>query len=201
MVTPGNHEFWYNFSAYKARFYMPGVMTEPAEGSGNGSGDNMFYSWNFGPVHIISMNSETAIDVANMPTGEVAWAEADLQAVDRTQTPWVLANFHRPLYCSYGNDCSDKMTVNMRGEIEEVFMKYHIDAVVYGHVHAYERTYPMYNSTKVTDNYNNPGAPVYLLQGASGNREGNKGSVLPVDQLPSWSAVQFNQVGYAVMQV
>lgn len=59
MVSPGNHEFWFNFSSYKSRFFMPGVLDS------GGSGDAMYYSWNLGHTHFLSMNSETAIDVAN----------------------------------------------------------------------------------------------------------------------------------------
>ena len=91
MVAPGNHEFWYNFSSYKARFYMPGVMDK------GGSGDNMFYSWEQGPAHFISMNSETAIDTANFSSAEIAWLEDDLKHVDRTKKPWVIVNMHRPM--------------------------------------------------------------------------------------------------------
>lgn len=39
MVTPGNHEFWYNFSQYKHRFTMPNTTPNNAEGT-KGSGDN-----------------------------------------------------------------------------------------------------------------------------------------------------------------
>jgi hypothetical protein len=34
-VSPGNHEFWFNFTAYKKRFFMPG---------GDGWQENMFYT-------------------------------------------------------------------------------------------------------------------------------------------------------------
>lgn len=49
MVTVGNHENHYNFSNYKARFDMP---------KAGGDGQNMFYSYDFGPAHIISFSSE-----------------------------------------------------------------------------------------------------------------------------------------------
>ena len=201
MVTAGNHEFWYNFSAYKNRFFMPGVLEEPQneENTNNGSGDNMYFSWNLGPIHFISMNSETAIDVGNFADDQIKWIEKDLQLVDRTSFPWILANFHRPLYCSYGGDCSDKMTTNMRAEVEDLLNRYNVNIVLTGHVHAYERTYEVYNSTLQSTNYDDSKAPVYLLQGASGNREGNKGSVN--SNLPDWSAVQYTQVGFGLLNV
>lgn len=38
----GNHEYHYNFSNYKARFTMPRDL------------DNMYYSFDIGPVHFVS---------------------------------------------------------------------------------------------------------------------------------------------------
>ena len=49
MVTVGNHENHYNFSNYKARFDMPVA---------GGDGQNMFYSYDIGPAHLISFSSE-----------------------------------------------------------------------------------------------------------------------------------------------
>ncbi len=42
-MLQGNHEAYYNFSNYKARFNMPGDTDQ-----------RMFYSFNVGPVHFIS---------------------------------------------------------------------------------------------------------------------------------------------------
>jgi hypothetical protein len=43
MVAVGNHEFGWNFAAYKARFYMPG--SEGLDPQTVSSHDNMFYPW------------------------------------------------------------------------------------------------------------------------------------------------------------
>jgi hypothetical protein len=64
-----------------------------------GSGDNMYFSWSIGNVHFLSMNSETELDVGNFAEKEIEWLKADLAAVDRMVTPWLIANFHRPMYC------------------------------------------------------------------------------------------------------
>jgi hypothetical protein len=58
---------------------MPGVITT------GGSGDNMYFSWEHGFAHFISMNSETAIDVGNFDEDEVAWLIEELKAVDRVR--------------------------------------------------------------------------------------------------------------------
>ncbi|KAL7632302.1 UNVERIFIED_CONTAM: hypothetical protein RMT77_017407 [Armadillidium vulgare] len=48
MVCPGNHEQNYNFSNYKARFSMPNYEET----------ESMFFTWNAGRVHFISLNTE-----------------------------------------------------------------------------------------------------------------------------------------------
>ena len=49
MTLPGNHEGFFNFASYRARFVMP---TAQANSSG------MYYSWNSGPVHFVALRSE-----------------------------------------------------------------------------------------------------------------------------------------------
>eukprot|EP00595_Chromulina_sp_UTEXLB2642_P000868 CAMPEP_0196766898 /NCGR_PEP_ID=MMETSP1095-20130614/32505_1 /TAXON_ID=96789 ORGANISM="Chromulina nebulosa, Strain UTEXLB2642" /NCGR_SAMPLE_ID=MMETSP1095 /ASSEMBLY_ACC=CAM_ASM_000446 /LENGTH=324 /DNA_ID=CAMNT_0042131801 /DNA_START=497 /DNA_END=1471 /DNA_ORIENTATION=- len=192
MVTPGNHEFWFNFTSYKKRFYLPGVLDE------GGSGDGMYYSWNCGKTHFIAGNSETAIDTANFSTNFINWLENDLKSVDRELYPWVVAHFHRPFYCSNSNACTTKGGNTLRSEAEQLFYDYKVNIGLYGHVHSYERTYPLYNSTTVQFNYENPQGTVYILQGGSGNREGNDG--YPTE-LPDWSSHRESAVGYGIMTI
>ena len=72
MTTPGNHEFGYNFTAYKSRFFMPGQL------EGDGASDGMFYSWDYGDIHFAAMNSESPIDTALFPDEEYNWFDKDL---------------------------------------------------------------------------------------------------------------------------
>jgi 3',5'-cyclic AMP phosphodiesterase CpdA len=206
MVTPGNHEFWFNFTSYKHRFLMPGdkelvksLTQNRVSGDDNiqyGSHDGMFYSWTVGPVHFIAGNSETAIDTANFSPAFLSWLEADLASVDRTKTPFIVFHFHRPMYCSNSNRCTSNGGELLRSKAEDLLVQYKVNLVIQGHVHSYERTYPMYKSEATSLNYDAPTAPVYILQGASGNREGNDGYP---SQLPTWSAGHSSEVGYGVL--
>ena len=208
MVTPGNHEALpFNFAPYRARFFMPG------------DADSMYYSWQAGGVKFVALSTETPIDTANISKDNVEFAEKTLAAVDRTQTPWVVAHFHRPLYCTGRSSCekvcilslsppsfvfhradtsrspslSPKDASKMRGEIEDVFYKNKVDFTFCGHEHAYQRMNPVYKSV-VT-----PGAPVYFMQGAAGNREGQVGP-FPADQ-PAWVANSKNEFGLGIFKV
>jgi len=169
MVAPGNHEFGWNFAAYKARFFMPGTA------------DSMFYAWRAGGVAFVALSTETMIDTANMNKDNVEFAEKALSNVDRAQTPWVVAHFHRPLYCSSHDSCGKDAT-HLRKQVEDVFNKHAVDFTFSGHVHSYQRTTPVYQEAV------KEGAPVYFMQGAAGNREGKEGPYPPADQLPAWIA-------------
>jgi hypothetical protein len=124
-VGPGNHEatcFQYsdtgcpnslrNFTAYLNRFCMSGELS--------GGYKNMWYSFDYGPVHVIMLNTET--DFASAPDGpgttlnagnfvgtsaQLAWLQADLiKATDpaqRVKVPWIIATGHRPFFGSAVN--------------------------------------------------------------------------------------------------
>jgi hypothetical protein len=176
---------------------MPGTIDE------GGSGDNMFYSWNAGPIHFLSCDSETMIDTANFSPKQLEWMVKDLKRVNRKLTPWVAANFHRPMYCQDNDSTCGRQSTVLKTEAERIFFDNEVNAVISGHVHAYERTYPVYQEKKQSDSFvANPYiAPVHFMQGASGNREGNKGSYPPPEQRPEWSASAATEVGYALMIV
>ncbi len=201
MVTAGNHEFWYNFAAYKARFFMPSV--DKLQGSG--SGDSMYYGWKYGPISFAAMNSETAIDTQNFNKKQLKFWEEELPKVDRTATPFLIAHFHRPLYCSNDGTCSrgDGKINKLTKKGEDMMYGNKVDMVISGHVHDYERTYPMYKEKLVSKDFSATTyqAPLYIVQGASGNREGNKGTSSWPSPEPEWSAGHSSDVGYGLMTV
>jgi hypothetical protein len=116
MVVAGNHEFWYNFSSYKHRFMMPGVGLNYDPSLTSGSGDNMYYEWGLpGLVHFAAINSETAVDTANFGEAQEAWMDQVLGKADanREETPWSIAHFHRPLYCSNSGECNNDQSMGV----------------------------------------------------------------------------------------
>jgi hypothetical protein len=159
MFTPGNHEFWYNFAAYKARFFLPpSAEADQALPLSRGNDDNMYYSWEYGAAHFLALNSETAIDVPNFSKAQLSWLDGVLEDksgpegtsvyVDRSRTPWLIAHFHRPMYCSDDHACGTGSTeLRVRGE--KPLHSAHTDLVLTGHVHAYERTLPVYRDHSV----------------------------------------------------
>ena len=54
-----------------------------------------WYSLDIGLVHLIALSTEHDFSTGSP---QLAWLVADLAAVNRSRTPWVIAGLHRPMY-------------------------------------------------------------------------------------------------------
>jgi len=74
-------------------------------------------------------------------------------------------------YCNPATPCSG---VNCAYSIQELFETFRIDVYFAGHVHTYERMFPISSNTtyEVQDDsvYTNPQHPVYVVSGAAGTQ-------------------------------
>ena len=88
---------------------------------------------------------------------------------------------HCPFYNSNKAHQDEQQATLMRDAhgFEDLFHQHKVAVVISGHVHAYERSHPVYKNTS------QPGAPTYLVVGDGGNREGYASTYL--DE-PGWSA-------------
>eukprot|EP01114_Cavostelium_apophysatum_P012731 TRINITY_DN2915_c0_g1_i2.p1 TRINITY_DN2915_c0_g1~~TRINITY_DN2915_c0_g1_i2.p1 ORF type:complete len:253 (+),score=25.47 TRINITY_DN2915_c0_g1_i2:509-1267(+) len=173
MTALGNHEIFWLFVPYLYRYNMP---------------QDFYYSFNYQNVHFISLNSEE-VEFWHS-SDQYKWLEKDLKSVNSTETPWIIAGWHTPWYSSNHahNDSGD----DMRVYFEDLLNKYNVDLVLSGHIHAYERTTPMYNFEP------NPNGPVYIVNGCGGNREGLYGRWHPK---PSWSAYREAHWGFGTIEI
>ena len=164
-----------NFTAYNNRFHMPSAES--------GGVLNMHYSFNFGNVHFISIDTETGYPGAAeetryvLPCGgfgdQLTWLENDLIEANahRAERPWILAAGHHPMY--QGNSTN----VQFQAAMEQLFYKYGVDVYFAGHVHSYERDLPVYaneidaDSAAHPSHYDNPSATTHVLIGGAGNDE------------------------------
>jgi len=182
MVGVGNHELLELFVPYEYRFRMPANES-------NSPGENRYYSFNYGKVHLIALSSEEA-EYWHF-SYQYDWLSQDLQNVNRKVTPWIVSIWHSPWYCS--NTAHYGSGDDMKASYEDIFHQYNVDLVINGHVHAYERTYPVYQGNKT------PGATVYVTNGIGGTEEGLAGDWY--DQ-PEWSAYREATFwGYGVFTV
>eukprot|EP00301_Raphidiophrys_heterophryoidea_P021116 c5640_g2_i1.p1 GENE.c5640_g2_i1~~c5640_g2_i1.p1 ORF type:complete len:356 (+),score=59.24 c5640_g2_i1:81-1070(+) len=182
MVLPGNHEVeWIDgmgsqqpFMAFDFRFRLPYP--------GQHQASDRFYSFNTPWAHVIMLNSFDGVNFQG-PFGassrQYQWLLADLKSIDRQVTPWVIACLHAPWYNSNTNHHNEPEQVDMRSAMEDLIHEYAVDVMFAGHVHAYERTFPMYQNRSVE------GGTTYINVGDGGNREGHATGYY---EQPEWSA-------------
>jgi len=183
MVSVGNHEILDAFVAYNQRFHMPAT----ASGADDG---NLYWSVNYGPVHLVALSSEQLVYGGDLDD-QYAWMVKDLANVDRTVTPWIVAMWHSPWYCS--NTHHNASGESMRKAYEQAFYSGKVDLVINGHVHAYERSRPVYDNIPMSD------APVYITNGVGGTEEGLVNSWNPS---PVWSQYHEGTFwGFGIAQV
>uniref|UniRef100_A0A146LZU8 Purple acid phosphatase n=2 Tax=Lygus hesperus TaxID=30085 RepID=A0A146LZU8_LYGHE len=171
MVCPGNHERHYNFSHFRERFTMPG------------SSENLYYSFNMGPVHFVSVNTEAYWFLEfgfKLIVKQFNWLLRDLEEANenRSERPWIVLYGHRPMYCSgispeCWQDAPTRSGLNKMFGLEKVLHDYGVDVVFWGHQHYYERLFPIYDNVvrngSVDEPYLNPKAPVHIITGAGGS--------------------------------
>jgi len=157
MVSVGNHESechgvwcdidskighqYSNFSAYNTRWQMPSVASNGAL--------NMWYSYDVGNVHYVSIDCETDFPGAEefstgdshdkrFPAGSfgrpgeyLQWLENDLRtAQQRSDIQWIVALGHRP------------MVDRIADAHVALFNRYGVDMYFCGHTHSYKRFLP-----------------------------------------------------------
>lgn len=141
MVSEGNHERCW-----------PGTGTRGSSDSGGECGVPLatrfkmpwegvarpWYSFEYGPIHVSVLATE------HDSVEQTAWLAANLAAVDRTRTPWVVVAMHRPMYVSSiskGEPWADQdVATVLRAEWETLLLAQGVDLVLAGHHHSYQRT-------------------------------------------------------------
>jgi hypothetical protein len=207
MVGNGNHERFYNWTAYTNRYHMP--MNNEATYKSNGG---FWYTFSYGNIRWISLSSEHPLD----PTSEqyIFLRTVLTEAVaKRDQVPCIIVTLHKPLYCSVDGSPSFK------DELETILLEFDVDLTITGHMHAYERIHPVKDGIvtvhpvqsyqvieeeeqegnnestgntkknvkgirKVDTYYANGAGPVHLMQGHAGGMQVERW----IQPQPEWSA-------------
>ena len=158
-------------------FYDAYVCPEEGEAGGVASGSESYYSFDYGDIHFIGLNS---YDLDRKPTGEMAkWLVKDLEAND---SQWLIAFWHHPPYTKGSHDSDkERELIEMREYIMPILEKGGVDLVLSGHSHIYERSMlidgaystPTTNKNVVFDDSDGKWAPYRKPEGL----EPNKGTV------------------------
>lgn len=183
-----------------------------------GNTENIYYSWNIGPAHIISISTEVYFFYEygiEQIVQQYEWLERDLQEAakpeNRAQRPWIITMGHRPMYCSNsdGDDCTKHESILRTGitsqhlfGLEDLFYKYGVDLMFWAHEHSYERLFPIYNrqvcNGSLEQPFTNPCAPVHVTTGSAGCHEDHD----PFKKdYPPWTVFRSEDYGYTRMTI
>ena len=145
--APGNHDYG-NVPETQAN---PNIayfknFTTPTNGECGGVPSNSaaYYSYNWGNVHFLSLDSHgnesgNSYRLYDTLSNQVKWIKADLEANTR---PWTIVYWHHPPYTmgSHNSDTESEL-VYMRENLLRILERYGVDLVLCGHSHDYERSY------------------------------------------------------------
>ena len=167
--------------------------------AGASARSNFWFSFDHGPVHVISGSSEHPYGTG---TPQRVWIEAALaratarRAEGKGSADWIIFSVHRPLLCSDGGAA----VPSLHAELSPLLQHHGVDVVLTGHAHCYERIHPTYvNGTVASlparrhagpngdeDVYVRPRAPVHVVNGAAGAFQHETWN----SPMPAWSAVR-----------
>jgi|GEM_PF-4225510 len=135
---PGNHEYVASNNVTKTGPYYD-IFTFPTNGEIGGlpSGSEAYYSFDYGNIHFISLDSQ---DEGIRPGEPMhVWLENDLNT---TNQDWIIVFFHYPPYSKGSHDSDDDpLMTKMREILVPVLEAGGADLVLTGHSHSYERSY------------------------------------------------------------
>lgn len=199
MWSAGNHEIEYMpymgevtpFKSYLHRYPTPYLASE--------SSSPLWYAVRRASAHIIVLSSYSPF-VKYTP--QYKWLAKEFERVDRDKTPWLIVLMHVPIYNS--NEAHFMEGESMRTVYESWFIKYKVDMIFAGHVHAYERSYRISNILyNVSEGHPYPvpdkAAPVYITVGDGGNQEGLASRFR--EPQPDYSAFRESSYGHSTLEI
>jgi predicted MPP superfamily phosphohydrolase len=124
--------------------------------------DKQYYSFDYKNVHFISMATETPYEQGSE---QFEFVNHDLMMTKTNPSiDWIIVYYHQPMYTSKTNH---EGLESFRDLYHSLFTKYGVDLVLAGHIHNYQRSYPLiYNSE-------NPSNPIIAQSAILDNGDNN----------------------------
>ena len=168
-------------------------ITKVAFGNHDDESDNMmgsylnhyglskqFYSYDFKNVHVLTMATE---DDLKTGSEQYNFVLDDLRnSASNPDIKWIIVDMHYPFYTS-PNACSAagcQGSEELSQTYHPLFDKYGVDLVLQGHVHNYQRSFPLgFNQASPSNptimstskgEYKNPGVPIFATVGTGGGK-------------------------------
>ncbi len=156
------------------------IYSLPTQGEVGGvpSGTEKYYSFNYGNVHVVSLDSQiTARDKAGRDA-MADWLKMDLGA---NSNDWTVVMFHHPPYSKGTHDTDnagatgiDQPEFDMREQFTPILEAYGVDVVYGGHSHVYERSFYISGHTGLSSTFNPKTMAELNDQGKPASGKGNE---------------------------
>ena len=135
-----------------------------------------YYQFSYGNTDFFMLDTNKNVD----PNSEqYQWLDAALQ---KSKATWKFVCHHHPPFSSDENDYGNlwKTNKSTRGDkrvrvLTKLYEKHHVDVVWCGHIHSYERTWPLKNGKVVSDGK----GPIYMITGGGGGGLETPGPIKP----------------------
>ena len=135
-----------------------------------------YYSFNFQNVHFAVMSTEVPFRIGSE---QYNFITNDLKSTSTNPNiKWIVVIFHQPIYTSPSIILPNVPNVIFRDIYHPLFDKYDVDIVLEGHIHNYQRSYPLeYNSSNSSSPivttlekkyYHNPEGTIFIIAGTGG---------------------------------
>ena len=163
-LTMGNHDGHTADSATQTGpYYDIFVLPENAQAGGLPSGTEAYYSFDYGNIHFICLDSYDSPRGINDPM--LTWAAQDAIATDQD---WIIAFWHHPPYSKNTDSDLNIISIDMRENALPILEAAGVDLVLTGHSHSYERSF------FINGAYDTPTtAAGYILDGGDGRVDGD----------------------------
>ncbi len=135
---PGNHDYYSGADAATQTGTYYDIFSFPKNGEAGGlpSGTEAYYSFDYGNIHIISLDSHDSDRSVNGPM--LTWLANDLAANTKD---WIIAIWHHPAYTKGSHDSDiESRLIQMRQNALPILEDAGVDLILAGHSHSYERS-------------------------------------------------------------
>jgi hypothetical protein len=176
--APGNHDYANNSTRqndHNIPYYSIFSLPSGAECGGVASNTEAFYSFDWGNIHFLSLDSygkeNSATRLYDTTGPQALWVKADLAANSKK---WTVAYWHHPPYTmgSHNSDTESEL-VSIRNNFIRILERYGVDMIICGHSHDYERSYLLkdYFGTEASFNLG-----THAVSSSSGKYDGSTNS-------------------------
>ncbi|HJU59730.1 MAG TPA: metallophosphoesterase, partial [Nitrososphaeraceae archaeon] len=162
--------------------------------------DKQYYSFTKGNVFFLVMSAQTSY---SENSEQFNFVKQELEKASKDPNiDWIVVYYHKPIYAASTKHAG---LTSFRDIYHPLFDQYHVDLVLQGHNHNYQRTFPLQFNEADSDKpiivnknpniYNEVGSPIFITAGTGGV------SLHSLGAQPEFNAKQFGKFGHLNIDV